>query len=678
MTTYTPPPETPEIGQAGQMGYNPPSTMVKTRIAQIKQWLPKQPYEAALLLVLGLTGLTVGLWVRHIILDDALITFRVAENLAYGRGFVYNVGERVQVTTTPLYTLVLAGGTWLFGSALRAALVLNITLAALIPMLAYVLGRTLSGRITGVGGALLLTFAPLLIIAFSMESYLYVTLILATMVAYVTGREWLAGILIGLTALVRGDGALLGACILTYDVVAYRRLRWRLIILAITIPVVWYLFALFYYGSPFPSTVGAKIAQGEFNWLGRRFLDGLLVYWDDWIRRQNQDAFYLVPLLLAAGLIPVLRAERRWLLLLGRDILYVAAFVALAVPTAEWYYASLMPGVALLTARGAQFIAEVISQAGVKILPPVSRNLPEAGRFNFMMSSLLTAAILLPLLLALHFVSNLIVQQNPDWKAQVYPDTARWIAANTNASANFATIDIGHLGYWSNRRIIDIAGLAQADVAARLAQGDFGYAIQHYKPDMVLIGYTWLPEVQAMPWFQTDYAPRRFLNFKALNEPLVLFSRRQGVKVQPDPLPTAAIQPLNVDFNRQIRLTGYHLNRPLTPGSLLNLTFYWQVQAPVAVDFTVFTQLIDATNRVVAQKDNKPQNGYYGTPYWQPGEQIVDSYSLLLPADISPGQYTLVFGFYEAPAGPRLQILDEAGVFQSDHVRLTGIDVQAP
>ena len=82
-----------------------------------------------------------------------MITFRVAENLASGRGFVYNPGERVQVTTTPLYALILAPGVWLFGSAPTAALILNIALAGLIPILAYDLGRHLSGRITGAGGA---------------------------------------------------------------------------------------------------------------------------------------------------------------------------------------------------------------------------------------------------------------------------------------------------------------------------------------------------------------------------------------------------------------------------------------------------------------------------------------------------------------------------------------------
>src|SRR5260221_4694437 len=47
-------------------------------------------------------------WVTHSTAEDFLITLRYAENIASGRGFVYNPGERVLGSTTPLYTLLLA------------------------------------------------------------------------------------------------------------------------------------------------------------------------------------------------------------------------------------------------------------------------------------------------------------------------------------------------------------------------------------------------------------------------------------------------------------------------------------------------------------------------------------------------------------------------------------------
>jgi hypothetical protein len=570
--------------------------------------------------------------------------------------------------------MILAVGTWPFGSAPQAALVLNITLAGLIPVLAFDLGRRLAGHITGVSAALLLTMMPLLVIAFSMESYLYVAFILGSLDAYVSGRYRLAGVLVGLTALVRGDGVLLSASLLTYDLLAYRQLRWRLIIPAITIPAGWYLFATLYYGSPFPATLAAKTAQGEFNWLGEYFLSGFReFYWKPWLEDYGL-VFYLFPILIFLGLIRAVLTERRWLILIIRDALYVLTFVGLGVTFAAWYYAPLMPGLVLLTGRGIQFVAN--SVARLIFHPRPGSNNQTARRATFLSLGLATSLTVL-LLVAIYPVTNDIIEANPDWKARAYPDAARWIASNTNASANLATIDIGHLGYWSGRHMIDIVGLAQPDVAPHIATGDFGFAIRRYEPDMVLIGASWLPEVQSHDWFQAAYAPRQALKFNGLDEPLVLFTRLDGVKVHSQRVPSLEIQPLQADFNHQVSLTGFHVNQP-AQGGLLNLTLYWQVDAPLEIDFTVFVQLVDRENNILAQGDAKPQRGFYRTTYWQPGEQVIDSFSLQLEPEIPAGDYDILVGLYEADNGARLQILDDAGQFVSDHVRLSRIRIHKP
>ena len=59
-------------------------------------------------------------WKSHFTSEDFLITLRYAENLARGHGMVFNVGEPVLGTTTPLYTLFLAALAWL---GLPAALI---------------------------------------------------------------------------------------------------------------------------------------------------------------------------------------------------------------------------------------------------------------------------------------------------------------------------------------------------------------------------------------------------------------------------------------------------------------------------------------------------------------------------------------------------------------------------
>ncbi len=53
--------------------------------------------------------LVLGGWKRLWLGDDGFINVRVAEQLLAGHGFVYNVGERVEAVTSPLWVFVLAG-----------------------------------------------------------------------------------------------------------------------------------------------------------------------------------------------------------------------------------------------------------------------------------------------------------------------------------------------------------------------------------------------------------------------------------------------------------------------------------------------------------------------------------------------------------------------------------------
>ena len=42
--------------------------------------------------------------------DDSCIFYLYAKNIANGHGYVFNIGQRVNATTSPLYALLLAGG----------------------------------------------------------------------------------------------------------------------------------------------------------------------------------------------------------------------------------------------------------------------------------------------------------------------------------------------------------------------------------------------------------------------------------------------------------------------------------------------------------------------------------------------------------------------------------------
>ncbi|GAB4428069.1 MAG: hypothetical protein Kow0031_08180 [Anaerolineae bacterium] len=117
-------------------------------------------------------------------------------------------------------------------------------------------------------------------------------------------------------------------------------------------------------------------------------------------------------------------------------------------------------------------------------------------------------------------------------------------------------------------------------------------------------------------------------------------------------------QPVDVNFNHWLALRGYMLNpeNPV-PGETLKLTLHWQAQQPTPVDYTIFVHLLDAAGNTVAQADVVPGDGAWPTSGWSPGEWLMTTISLNLPADLPPGQYDIRLGWYHWESGERLPIV---------------------
>lgn len=120
-------------------------------------------------------------------------------------------------------------------------------------------------------------------------------------------------------------------------------------------------------------------------------------------------------------------------------------------------------------------------------------------------------------------------------------------------------------------------------------------------------------------------------------------------------LPTSA-QPLAVSFGTVATLLGYEISHTtLTPGDELAVTLYWQSETPPSLDYSVFVQLVDATEQVVAQRDRFPGFGNYPTSQWQTGIRFRDPYVILLPrTTFAPNDTHLLVGLYNVQTGERL------------------------
>ncbi|HEX9012663.1 MAG TPA: hypothetical protein VF813_04070, partial [Anaerolineaceae bacterium] len=126
-------------------------------------------------------------------IDDAYITFRYARNILAGVGFVFNPGEHVLGTTTPLYTLAMVLLGTLSGGVTSSfpvlALGLNSFADAVTCILLWNIGKQLKHPLAGFAAGLAWAVAPYSV-TFAiggMETSVYVLIITAMTWFYLQG-----------------------------------------------------------------------------------------------------------------------------------------------------------------------------------------------------------------------------------------------------------------------------------------------------------------------------------------------------------------------------------------------------------------------------------------------------------------------------------------------------------
>ena len=522
--------------------------------------------------LLSAAGLLIYLGFRDYYFDDPFITYRVAENLARGAGWVYNPGEHVNATTSPLWTLLLAGLHRLTGLPLPS---LGPTLSILFLILASeLLARSLqfSSRGAADGGAaapsrFLPTLAALFVVlnphfamTAGMETMLLFVLSLAALLTYQQERWKLTGFFLSLAILARMDVAVLALILALHFLFTRKRIFPLAAILAFLIPLLlWFGFSFWYFGEFQPATLAVKIAQRQsgghwgagyilLNHLGLILATAFLT-WDP------------LNLLLLAFLglgFATLARQRSFtgLCLLAWAAGHVLAYgIVLNVPGYAWYFAPVFLALQVVLAVGMVRLAQsrawvsrvwlflilailgfwavawfgFDSQRIDRVLTPVHIShiffylalfpfallglKPFAGRKSW-------AALALILLAAAAVVPRnwngwIQAKTFPPTQYRNYPLAAKWITQNLPNAKSVGADEIGILGYYlPDRVIVDQCGIPTPGAAAHLAKGDYVWWIERYRPDALVLhparDWWWQLEdpIKQAPWFERAYRLR--------------------------------------------------------------------------------------------------------------------------------------------------------------------------
>lgn len=218
----------------------------------------------ALLLTTYLTLLVRTAW----ICDDAYITFRVADNVLNGYGLRWNVADRVQAFTNPLWLLLVTGFHSLTGDVYYTSLALSCAISLLaVWVVVRRIAATPDQAVLAVW-ILLLSKAFLDYSTSGLENPLSHLLLALFFTLYfqepldvrVFAR---LALLAGLAALNRLDALLLvGPPLLAAATFVPRRAALRAALLGFLPLAGWLAFSLFYYGFALPNTAYAKLYTG--------------------------------------------------------------------------------------------------------------------------------------------------------------------------------------------------------------------------------------------------------------------------------------------------------------------------------------------------------------------------------------------------------------------------------
>jgi arabinofuranosyltransferase len=492
---------------------------------RIPRWLELVVLALAGVIGIGLFALAewkiVGNW--GFPLDDTWIHLQFARNLSAGQGFSFNPGDSSPGSTAPLWTLLLSLVFLFPWSPILSVKLLGSFLLLVNGWLTRCLARSagLASDWALLAGLTVVLTPRLLWGSLSgMEVMLYAAL--ATAGVWLHLRSWhrtpsfASTFLLALAALARPE------CLLLFPLTAVDRWRreanlsrlwslyWRHLLLYAVVLAPAVCFNLYTTGRPLPNTFYAKvggygllgaIADFDLFRMGTAFLLYPLQQAQELAQFAVENSLFLA-CLAPLGMLALVRPETlregrsSWFILLVLVVFPLARGMLAPFKGATFqhgrYAAHLIPLLTVVGLMGLRFAWELLRQGG------------EGAWIGFVRKwgkPLCWGLILLQLLVAdIKFART--YGRNVADIDRMHVSMGRWLAQHTPQDAVIATNDIGAIGYFSDRRLLDIVGLVTPEVLAYLPPGvpaDRGVLsyLEEKKPGYLVILPNWYPELSA-------------------------------------------------------------------------------------------------------------------------------------------------------------------------------------
>jgi hypothetical protein len=172
---------------------------------------------------------------------------------------------------------------------------------------------------------------------------------------------------------------------------------------------------------------------------------------------------------------------------------YFAVYAALGVSSYHWYYAPLIPGLIVLAALGLTALADGARALAAWI-----------GRGAGQAAAMTVIALGLGVLTALQLSQTARTAASADARYAIYRAAGEWLRDHTPPGARIGALEVGIIGYYAGRNMLDFAGLIQPDLARDMRRAttydDLALLSAQRRPPDIVITLTGV-----LPRFERDF-----------------------------------------------------------------------------------------------------------------------------------------------------------------------------
>ncbi|MCB0318544.1 MAG: hypothetical protein KDD56_07285, partial [Bdellovibrionales bacterium] len=370
--------------------------------------------------------------------DDGYIVFRIVKNLLAGNGWAYNIGEQHNASTSALNTIVLylsslvtkdiilsahiLGTLWIFIAGLASFFIFHKRhLLVSSALAAYLTIQHLSWNYT-----------------WGIETNFFIAVFLLFILLEANQKN--SWPLIAILILIRPDAFILAAIKFLFDFYKERTIPFRSRVVFVIILLPWFVFSIAKFGQIFPDTLKEKMWQGQSGFWGNGLIYAKALVLNFYPKSTLQ---FIISILALPGVFLAIKNKSKLNYFYAFSILQQIAYIILNVPGYHWYFTTINFSLLLSALESLCAILEILPKRSLKIFNP-----------------LIALAIIIH---SAFDLNNALKLPAKDVRDASYIDAAEVINSSDLKPGSLAVVEVGTLGFYINRKIIDMVGLTSTN-----------------------------------------------------------------------------------------------------------------------------------------------------------------------------------------------------------------------